>query len=70
MVSSGSASTGPCSDSHDLLIGAARQIGAANRAGEQRVSGDQFLLRRKVQTDAALGVPGSVQDVSHETAGS
>ena len=43
---------------HNLLHVAAGEIGAADAAGEQRVSGDQLLLGSEVETDAALGVAG------------
>jgi hypothetical protein len=38
----------------------ARQVGATDGAGEEGVSGDQELLGREVEANAALGVPGGV----------
>jgi len=55
---------------HDLLHGAAGQVGAADGAGEQRVAGDQFLLRSEIQADAAFGVAGGVQDLGGVRSGS
>ena len=52
----------------DLLHRPSRQIGAAYASRKQSVSGDQFLLRRKVQTNAALGVPRSMNDIRGERA--
>ena len=47
----------------DLLHVATRQIGAADRAGEERVSGDQLFLRLEEEANAAFGVAGCVQDL-------
>ena len=40
----------------DLLAVAARQIGAADAPGKERISGDQHLERSEVQTHGALRV--------------
>jgi hypothetical protein len=39
---------------------AAGKVGAANRSREQRVAGEQQILLRQVEADAALGVAGRV----------
>lgn len=48
---------------HDLLHRAAGQVGAADRAGEESVAGDEFFFRGEVKADAALGVAGGMQDL-------
>src|SRR5580698_9654522 len=45
----------------DLIEVATWQVGAADAAGEERVSGDKQLERGKVETDGALGVAGGVK---------
>ena len=40
------------------VLVAAREVGAANTAGEERVSGEQKILRRNVEAEAAFGVAG------------
>ena len=45
----------------DLIEVATGQVGAADAAGEERVSGDKQLERGKVETDGALGVAGGVK---------
>ena len=47
----------------DFFEGAAGQVGAADAASEERVAGDQFLLRGEIEADAALGVPGGEEYV-------
>ena len=47
----------------NFLHRAARQVGAADRTGEERVPGNQFLLSGEVQANAAFGVAGRVQNV-------
>jgi len=47
----------------DFFEGAAGQVGAADAAGEEGVSGDEFFLGGKIKTDAALGVSGGEEDV-------
>ena len=69
MVSSGRASTGPCSDCMILFVGATRQVCTSDGAGEQRISCDQLLLGNEVQADASLGVTRSVENVSNQAAG-
>ena len=54
---------------HNLLVRAAGQVGTANRSGKQRVTGNQLLLWRKVEADAAFGVARRMQYVSGEAAG-
>src|ERR1035441_1836350 len=51
---------------HDFLERSSGEIGASNAAGEQRVAGDQQFLRGKIETDAALGVAGSVEHVCRQ----
>jgi len=46
----------------NLLHRAAGKVGAADRAGEERVAGDQFLLRREIQANTAFGVARRVQN--------
>jgi hypothetical protein len=47
----------------DLAVVAAGQVGAANAAGEERVSGEDNFERNKVKADGALGVAGGVDDL-------
>lgn len=52
-------------DGVDDLAGVATgQVGAADGACEERVSGDEEIERRKVEADAALGVAWGVDDFS------
>ena len=51
-------------DEHGAV--AAGQVGAADRAGEEGVAGEQQMLRGEVEADAALGVAGGVKDVAGE----
>ena len=52
-----------------LLHGSARKICAADGAGEERVAGDQLVLGREVEADAAFGVARGVQDAGGERSG-
>ena len=45
---------------------ASGQVGAADGAGEESVSGDEEALLGKVEADAALGVAGGVEDGAGE----
>ena len=51
---------------HDLFVRATRQVGAANRSREQRISRDQLLLGREIQADAALGVTRRMQNFRNQ----
>jgi len=55
---------------HDLLHGAAGEIGAADGAGEEGVAGDEFLLSGEIKADAAFGMAGGVEDLGGERSGS
>jgi len=46
---------------------ASGEVGAANRAGEEGVSGQQERLVGKVEADAAFGMAGGVQDRTGDT---
>jgi hypothetical protein len=46
----------------DLAAVAAGEVGATDGAGEERVAGEEKILRREVQADAALGVSWGVED--------
>ena len=48
---------------HDLLHRPARQVRASDAAGKERVPGDQLLLFRKIDADAAFRVPGCMNHV-------
>jgi hypothetical protein len=52
--------------SQNLLHGAAGQIGAADGTGEKGVTGDEFIVGREIEADAAFGVAGRVQDIGTE----
>ena len=67
-VSSGRASTFSCSELDDFLHRPSRQIGAADASRKQRVAGNQLLLQRKVEADAALGVSRRMNHVRGERA--
>ena len=54
---------------HDLLHRAAGEVSAADGSGEEGVAGDEFLLSREVEADAAFGVAGGVQDIRGERSG-
>jgi len=43
---------------------AAGKVCAADGAGEERVAGQQQVLRREIEADAALGVAGGVEDAA------
>jgi len=47
----------------DLLAVSTREVGAADAAGEERVSGEDHFERGKMETDGALGVAGGVKDL-------
>ena len=53
----------------NLLHGAAGEVGAADRPGEEGVTGDQLFFGLKVEADAAFGVAGSVEDLGGERSG-
>ncbi len=48
----------------DLRTVAAREVGAADAAGEKCVSRQEQIERNEVQADGALGVAGGVEDLS------
>ena len=48
---------------HDLLRGSSGQVCAADGAGEQGISSDEFFFGLEIKTDAAFGVAGSVQNL-------
>ena len=50
----------------NFLHRAAGQVGAADRAGEESVAGDQVFFGREVEADAAFGMAGRVKDVGGE----
>ncbi len=52
-----------------FLHRSAREIGAADGAGEECVACDQLFLGREVEADAAFSVAGGVEDVSGEGSG-
>jgi hypothetical protein len=45
---------------------AAREVGAADGAGEEGVSGQEEMLVRKVEADGAFSVAGGVEDDAGE----
>ena len=53
----------------DFLRRPARQIGAANASRKQCVSGNQLVLRRKEQADAAFGVSRRMNYVGGQRTG-
>jgi len=54
-------------DGVEQLAGiAAGQVGAADRAGEEGVAGDEEALLGEVEADAALGVAGGMEDAAGE----
>ena len=46
------------------------QVGSADRAGEEGVSGEQQIFGGQVQADTALGVAGGVEDVADQASNS
>jgi hypothetical protein len=54
--------------SHDFLKRASGEIGAADASREQGVAGDQQFFRRKIETDAAFCMAGSVENVRRQAA--
>jgi hypothetical protein len=50
----------------DFLVGSSRKIGASDAPGKQSIARDQFVFSREVEADAALRVPGCVQDLGCE----
>ena len=50
----------------DLGVVAPGEIGAADAAGEERISGEDHLERSKVERDRTLGVTGGVNDMGWE----
>jgi hypothetical protein len=46
----------------DFLHGATGEIGASDRAGEEGVAGDEFLVGREIEAHTAFGMAGGVED--------